>query len=122
MNEKKLTDLKVGDKAVLLDIGGCRRMRSRLVAMGLHTDAAFTVVAAPKDELGGPVIISVEGSRTVLGWRIASRIAVRMLCAFLCLCLNLCCCTPPSSAPVTSCATGLDNVAQTRVVQSIFCP
>jgi Fe2+ transport system protein FeoA len=68
-----LTMLKEGARAVLRSIGGGRQMRGRLAALGLLPGTELEVV---QNSGKGPFIVSVRGSRIVIGRGMAARIEV----------------------------------------------
>jgi len=70
---KPLSLIKPGDKVRLVSITGGAYMRSRLVSMGLLQGTAIEVV---KNSGHGPVIVSVKGSRLLLGRGMAHKIMV----------------------------------------------
>lgn len=70
---KPLSLIKPGKNVRLVSITGGRFLQSRLVSMGLLQGTPIEVV---KNRGDGPVIISVKGSRLVLGRGMAQKILV----------------------------------------------
>ena len=68
-----LTMLREGARAVLRSIGGGRQMRGRLAALGLLPGTELEVV---QNSGHGPFVVSVRGSRIVIGRGMAARISV----------------------------------------------
>lgn len=68
-----LTKVNEGTRAVLRSIEGGRQLRSRLAALGLLPGAELEVV---QNSGHGPFVVSVRGSRIVIGRGMAERIAV----------------------------------------------
>jgi len=61
---KTLSDARPGKKYRIVNVRGGCKMNSRLCAMGLMPGEDFSVYAYSK---GGPVCISVKGSRFAIG-------------------------------------------------------
>lgn len=70
---KPLSLIKPGKNVRLVSITGGRFLQSRLVSMGLLQGTPIEVV---KNRGDGPVIVSVKGSRLVLGRGMAQKILV----------------------------------------------
>jgi len=68
-----LTKIKEGLKAKLLTIEGGRQMRTRLAALGLLPGTEIEVI---QNSGKGPFVVSVRGSRIVIGRGMASRVQV----------------------------------------------
>lgn len=68
-----LSSLSEGRRAVLKKIAGGRQLRGRLAAMGLLPGAELEVI---QNSGHGPFVVSVKGSRIVIGRGMASRIEV----------------------------------------------
>ena len=68
-----LTMVSEGGRATLRSIGGGRQMRGRLAAMGLLPGTELEVV---QNSGKGPFIVSVRGSRIVIGRGMAERMEV----------------------------------------------
>ncbi len=68
-----LTKVNSGAKAVLRTITGGRQLRVRLAALGLLPGTELQVV---QNSGQGPFIVSVRGSRIVLGRGMAARMEV----------------------------------------------
>ena len=68
-----LTMVHEGHKAVLRSIDGGRQLRGRLAALGLLPGTELEVI---QNSGQGPFVVSVKGSRIVIGRGMASRIAV----------------------------------------------
>jgi Fe2+ transport system protein FeoA len=69
----RLAGLKAGSQARLVTIHGDHGIQSKMAAMGLLPGTALEVVRASKT---GPVLISVRGSRIMLGHGLAGHIEV----------------------------------------------
>lgn len=65
--------VSTGEKAILRTITGGRQLRGRLAALGLLPGSELQVV---QNSGQGPFIISVKGSRIVLGRGMAARMEV----------------------------------------------
>ncbi len=61
-----------GQKVRLVSVTGGRNMRTRLAAMGLVPGTELEVISRGR----GPVIISVNSNRLILGYGMASKIEV----------------------------------------------
>lgn len=68
-----LTMVREGTRAVLRSIEGGRQMRGRMAALGLLPGTELEVV---QNSGKGPFIVSVRGSRIVIGRGMAARIEV----------------------------------------------
>ena len=68
-----LSTLNEGTRAVLKKITGGRQLRGRLAALGLLPGTELEVI---QNSGQGPFVISVKGSRIVIGRGMASRIEV----------------------------------------------
>ncbi len=68
-----LTMVETGSKAILRTITGGRQLRGRLAALGLLPGTEVQVV---QNTGQGPFIVSVRGSRIVLGRGMAARMEV----------------------------------------------
>ncbi len=68
-----LTRAQPGQRVRIMDIDAGQELRSRLCAMGLTIGMAVNVVAVGD----GPVILSVMGSRLVLGHGMAAKVMIR---------------------------------------------
>ncbi len=73
---KPLSLIKPGKNVRLVSITGGRFLQSRLVSMGLLQGTPIEVV---KNRGDGPVIVSVKGSRLVLGRGMAQKILVSLI-------------------------------------------
>jgi len=62
-----------GNRAVLRSVGGGRQMRGRLAALGLLPGTELEVI---QNSGHGPFVVSVRGSRIVIGRGMASRMEV----------------------------------------------
>ena len=71
-----LSLIKSGNTVRLVSITGGAFMRSRLMSMGLLQGTAIEVV---KNSGRGPVIVSIRGSRLVLGRGMAHKIIVESI-------------------------------------------
>jgi len=70
---KPLSKVKVGETVKLARINAGRGLNSRLTAMGLVPDVEITVV---NNSHPGPFVISVKGSKMMLGRGMAQKIMV----------------------------------------------
>jgi len=68
-----LTMVKEGAKAILRSIEGGHQLRSRLAALGLLPGSELEVI---QNSGHGPFVVSVKGSRVVIGRGMAARITV----------------------------------------------
>jgi len=68
-----LTKVGTGAKAILSSITGGRQLRGRLAALGLLPGTELQVV---QNSGQGPFVVSVRGSRIVLGRGMAARMEV----------------------------------------------
>ena len=68
-----LTMVSEGTKAVLKSIGGGHQMRGRLAALGLLPGTELEVI---QNSGHGPFVVSVRGSRIVIGRGMAQRMEV----------------------------------------------
>jgi ferrous iron transport protein A len=68
-----LTMVNEGGRAILRSISGGRQMRGRLAAMGLLPGTELEVI---QNSGKGPFIVSVRGSRIVIGRGMAARMEV----------------------------------------------
>jgi len=68
-----LTDIHEGLKARLHSITGGRELRTRLAALGLLPGTEIEVI---QNSGKGPFVVSVKGSRIVIGRGMASRVEV----------------------------------------------
>ncbi len=68
-----LSMLSEGKCAILKKIAGGRQLRGRLAALGLLPGSAIEVI---QNSGQGPFVVSVKGSRIVIGRGMASRIEV----------------------------------------------
>jgi ferrous iron transport protein A len=68
-----LTSVPVGQSVCVSRVDGGHGLRSRLCAMGLTPGTPVEVVA----DGGGPMVLSVLGSRVMIGRGMAARIMVR---------------------------------------------
>jgi ferrous iron transport protein A len=71
--EMPLSMISEGKRAILKKITGGRQLRGRLAALGLLPGTELEVV---QNSGQGPFVISVKGSRIVIGRGMASRIEV----------------------------------------------
>jgi len=68
-----LTMVDEGNKAILRSIEGGRQLRGRLAALGLLPGTELEVI---QNSGHGPFVVSVKGSRIVIGRGMAARISV----------------------------------------------
>jgi Fe2+ transport system protein FeoA len=73
---KPLSLIKPGKNVRLVSITGGRFLQSRMMSMGLMQGTLIEVV---KNRGDGPVIVSVKGSRLVLGRGMAQKILVNWI-------------------------------------------
>ncbi len=71
---KPLSAVRSGEKVRLASIEAGRGLNSRLISMGLVPNVEITVVS---NNHPGPFVISVKGSRMMLGRGMAHKIMVR---------------------------------------------
>lgn len=71
---KTLLDLKVGETAVVMKMSGGFRMQVQLKNLGFHEGVAVTLVR--KSAIGGPLMVTINGSNVAIGRGIASRILI----------------------------------------------
>jgi ferrous iron transport protein A len=77
MEQKKvipLSTIKSGEKVKLAGVEAGRGLNSRLAAMGLLPNVEITVISNGHP---GPFVVSVKGSRMMLGRGMADKIMVR---------------------------------------------
>jgi Fe2+ transport system protein FeoA len=68
-----LSDIKAGEIVRLFSVLGGEQFKERMVAMGLLPGTPFEVVRIRK---GGPVVLSIRGSRLILGRGMSHKIMV----------------------------------------------
>lgn len=68
-----LTQVNEGGRATLRSIEGGRQLRGRLAALGLLPGTELEVI---QNSGHGPFVVSVKGSRVVIGRGMAAHIAV----------------------------------------------
>jgi len=68
-----LSAIAEGTRTILRSIGGGRQMRGRLAALGLLPGTELEVI---QNSGRGPFVVSVRGSRIVIGRGMAARIEV----------------------------------------------
>jgi Fe2+ transport system protein FeoA len=73
-NSKKLTDIRNGQTVVLVGIEGGYGLKNRLSSMGLVPDVQLTVI---NNGHPGPFLISVKGTKTIIGKGVANKIVVK---------------------------------------------
>lgn len=73
-NIKPLSEVRSGEKVRLASIEAGRDLNSRLISMGLVRNVEITVVS---NNHPGPFMISVKGSKMMLGRGMAHKIMVR---------------------------------------------
>ncbi len=71
---KSLIDLKKEEKGVIISFNGGKEMSKRLMDMGIRTGKTISRVSS--QILRGPVILSIDGRQTAVGWGMASRVMV----------------------------------------------
>ncbi|RLE19281.1 MAG: ferrous iron transport protein A [Acidobacteria bacterium] len=71
---KTLLDLKVGETAVVMKMSGGFHMQVQLKNLGFHEGVAVTL--AKKSAIGGPLMVTVNGSNVAIGRGIASKILI----------------------------------------------
>jgi Fe2+ transport system protein FeoA len=75
VDETSITDLKVGQTAVIISINGGNKSTKRLADLGLKSGTEIKIIG--RTLFSGPVQIEVVGSRLVLGRGLASKIMVK---------------------------------------------
>lgn len=75
MRDLPLTDLAVGETAVVIGMNGHRGMAGRLAAMGISPGARIVVL---QNRGSGPVLARVRDTRIALGRTEAGRVVVRL--------------------------------------------
>ncbi len=73
MKAKSLDTVKAGSSIRVLTITGGRHAREKLVGMGI---VPGEMVKVSKNDGGGPLIVDVYGSRTVIGIGLAQKVMV----------------------------------------------
>lgn len=69
-----LLDLRIGETAVVTDMNGGFRMQVQLKNLGFHK--GVTVKLAKRSAVGGPLMVTVNGSNVAVGRGVAARIQV----------------------------------------------
>ena len=69
-----LSLLKPGESAVVVNVYGCPRLRSKLYSIGIAPGVTVKVI---EKYLRGPVILEVDGVRVAVGHNMASKIFVK---------------------------------------------
>ncbi len=69
-----IATMKPGERAIVLDVGGGRRMIERLAVLGIRPGKQVTKVSSML--LSGPVTVEVDRSQVAIGFHVASRILV----------------------------------------------
>ena len=71
---RSLTELKEGEKGVVIDLKGGERFHNRLSTLGVRVGALVTKVSS--QVLKGPVIINVGSTQVAVGYKMAMKILV----------------------------------------------
>ncbi len=71
---KTLLDLKVGETAMVVKMSGGFHMQVQLKNLGFHEGVAL--ILAKKSVIGGPLMVTVNGSNVAIGRGIASKILI----------------------------------------------
>ncbi|NOY23380.1 MAG: ferrous iron transport protein A [Acidobacteria bacterium] len=71
---KTLLDLKVGETAIVVKMSGGFHMQVQLKNLGFHE--GVTLILAKKSVIGGPLMVTVNGSNVAIGRGIASKILI----------------------------------------------
>ncbi|MGQ9650881.1 MAG: FeoA family protein [Phycisphaerae bacterium] len=74
-NQNPLSEVRSGQRVRVTRCDGGKRLRERLCAMGLAPGVSVEVAC----DNGGPVILSVFGSRLMIGRGMAAKIMVRLV-------------------------------------------
>jgi len=75
--EKQLSDLKPGEKAIIVKVGGERSVRRRMLDMGLVKGAEIKVIR--RAPLGDPVEFQLKGYNLSLRKEEAKNVFVRVI-------------------------------------------
>lgn len=73
----KLTDIKDGSSAIIIDMDGGKKAVKRLADLGLTTGTEIKVVR--KALFSGPIQIEAAGSKLVIGRGLASKIFLELI-------------------------------------------
>jgi len=68
-----LSDLKSGERQVIKSINAGIRLFNRLASMGICEGTEFNLI---KNNVGGPVIIEINGSKFAIGRSMAEKILI----------------------------------------------
>lgn len=68
-----LTDLRAGESAVITSLHGGEGFRGKMLSMGLLPGMEITIISGGH---GQPFVLKVGGTRLMLGWGMAQKIAV----------------------------------------------
>jgi len=74
-NYSTLSSVQVGQPVQLVKINAGRRLKHRLTELGLTPGVTLTII----QNNGGPILISVRGSRIAIGREMANKIQVTQL-------------------------------------------
>ena len=74
-NYSTLSSVPVGQPVQLVKINAGRRLKHRLTELGLTPGVTLTII----QNNGGPILISVRGSRIAIGREMANKIQVTQL-------------------------------------------
>lgn len=72
--EKKVTELKEGQRGRIIRLDGGQHFQRKLRTMGIREGKVIAILA--KQPLGGPVVVEIDGRDTTIGRGMASRIVV----------------------------------------------
>jgi len=70
----RLTQMREGERGIVVDIHGGHRARQRLLGMGIAPGTKIVVVKSGRP---GPYIIAIGNTRIALGQGVAEKIIVR---------------------------------------------
>ena len=73
----RLTDIKDGQRGVIISLPGGKLSTKRLADLGLTPGKEIKIIR--KTLFSGPVQIEAGGSRLVLGWGLASKIIIELI-------------------------------------------
>lgn len=73
---KSLADMNIGQKGLVLEIGGGRAAKDRLERLGIRQGSR--IIKAGSMLLKGPVVVKVEGCQLALGHGMAKKIIVEV--------------------------------------------
>ena len=71
---KTLLDLLIGETAVVQKMAGGLRMQIQLKNLGFHEGVSVTLIK--KSVIGGPLMVTINGSHVAIGRGVASKVMV----------------------------------------------